>query len=152
VADGEAWVKDGRDFGNCGEMACVALHYASKIPNVLRTELFSITVTNPKFKHHSRGVDMTFGHSWALLGSDPSRINNYVVDAWAGICCKEQDYNARLRAKLDEWTDQGKQIGVTWASGAPDLVDANSDTITSLLRPDATRISVPDSIWAKLQP
>jgi hypothetical protein len=134
---GTSIVHAGRRYGNCGHMAAVAIYYARCQQHVPRDQLFMVNVFNPNY---TEGIlflqkNMTFGHSWALLGNHPrvQGVTNYVVDPWANVVCDQDDFSDELTAALNAWAGQGKRISVNWSDGKAVWTEANDAAILSLL-------------------
>jgi hypothetical protein len=132
---GTARVTGGLRYGNCGVMACVAIHFAHWQEHVPRNQLFCVTVYN---RNYTEGFgifqkNMTFGHSWALLGNHPPILGvpNYVVDPWADVVCDQANFANDLTAALNAWAGQGKRIWVNWSNGNV-WTTANDAAILSL--------------------
>jgi hypothetical protein len=151
---GRTPVEFGRDrvngvqrHGNCGAMACVAMHFATSggtpdgLGPLADTDVYLVTVTNPtmtystwKMGNHG-GKAMSFGHSWAQLGSTASG-GAFIVDPWAGVACAKADYSAALTNKLNRWHSQNKRINIGWGNGPTAVgiwTNANDASILSLL-------------------
>jgi hypothetical protein len=115
-------------------MACVSMYIASNY-GVDISDIFLMTAYNKNYKQgFFSSTYMTFGHSWALLGTDRDGM---VVDPWGGVVCKAQDYKKDLKAKLDKWFIQGKRISVNWSDGKSAWMNANDEAVLSLLQNDA---------------
>jgi len=87
---GQIRVNGGMRSGNCGIMAAVAIYFAS-LEGVLATDMWHVTATNPTTNSYAPGIwgrNMSFGHSWAKLGTDTTG-GPFVVDPWAGVVCLE---------------------------------------------------------------
>lgn len=105
-------------LGNCGEMAAVAMHIAVTDVHLNADEVSMATLTHKqtsgKFLFKTK---RSFGHTFALLGKGKND-ERWVVDPWAGECCKLSEYPQRLKAKLYNWEVEGKRIHVNLEDGA----------------------------------
>lgn len=98
-------------YGNCTEMALLACYFAAleKIEYAVMCGFASETSDhafcvvglngNPPWKC------ITDMNSWSGEGV-------WVIDPWAKICCKPQEYQVRFFQKMKYWQEKGKQIGV----------------------------------------
>src|SRR5262249_54800883 len=87
-------------YGNCGEMAFVAIYVATTI-GISSDDMILVTARNKNIKKKVgwfSSAHMEFAHSWAQLGRTPDPT--YVVDPWAGVVCKSEDYATTLKKKL----------------------------------------------------
>jgi hypothetical protein len=146
VQYGEITVRKNSPTGNCGVMACVAMHYAS-MAHVPVNEMFLVTAynqttravpLNPFDRTTWNSETMEFGHSWALLGLGTKDNPEFIVDPWAGIVCASASFEQKLKAKLDEWQGQGKRIAVNYTNSTYWL-QANHHAVRSLFGAGSTR-------------
>jgi hypothetical protein len=158
VQFGQARVNGNITYGNCGVMACVALYYATQYPaGIQQNEMWHVTATNENTRMtlttrghilmaYKMGESyMTFGHSWAVLGT--SQNGQWVVDPWAGLYCRIGEYPQRLKEQLDKWHSHGKRVNVGWKSLKLNqdfgrVMNANDDAILSLVAADAVKVGV----------
>src|SRR5262249_34466828 len=117
---GKLIVQSGGRQGNCGAMDCVAMFYAH-LAGVPLAQMWLVTAENQNTRSYTiadcaiKGCFMEFGHSWALLGTPANE--EFIVDPWAGVCCRKALYSDQLRAQLDKWHQQGKRVLVQWDVG-----------------------------------
>jgi hypothetical protein len=129
----------GWNYGNCGEMAMVAMYIAIGLQHVMPAEAVIKTATNGN-KTAFGGYTLTFGHSWLVLGQPGGQ--QYCVDAWAGVFCDADDYRNDMLHKMGIWASEGKRILVDWNN----ILDnprhywtvPTDEAVTCLLRNDAT--------------
>jgi hypothetical protein len=127
---GTEMVNAGNTAGNCGEMACVVLHFAAK-QGILPSEMWHVTAYNHTTTSLFKGR-MEFGHSWAQLGNPQSKFGAvFFADPWAGVFCLHNQYAAALKFQLDKWQRQGKRVHVNWANTSG-WMNANDSAILSL--------------------
>jgi hypothetical protein len=100
--------------GNCWEMSCVAISLLAEQPFLSKINLFVCMIDRP--------ADHVFvivggGHQFGetiqslwLNSVSPTTDETYVVDVWAGICCKPADYYAEFLAKVEKWTNRRKVV------------------------------------------
>jgi len=129
----------GSRSGNCGIMATVAMYRAQQA-GVLATDMWLVTAKNANTVHPNRaGSNMSFGHSWAQIGTIGDPNGPYIVDPWAGVCCSAAVYAATLTTHLNAWQQQGKRIAVQWDNNTnQDWMNANDPAILSLVVPGRT--------------
>lgn len=148
VQFGRDRVNSNQTYGNCGAMACVGMHFATAggTPDggapLAVTDVWLVRVENPsttypwyKINSPHKGKQMSFGHSWAQLGTTQGG-GAFIVDPWAQIACAKADFPAALKAKLNRWHSQNKRISVSWGAGDNAVgfwMNANDDCILSLL-------------------
>ncbi len=101
--------------GNCGEMACVAIHIAHVFGGVPAAKLYLKYVEGKASK-------FGFSHQFMLmtkLDDDTSQNppnatgpqhTSWVVDPWANICCRLADFATEFDAQMTHWTRVGKRI------------------------------------------
>jgi hypothetical protein len=122
--------------GNCGAMACVALHLAKEY-GVSPANMWLVNVQNRDTKGPAgfpdAGKSMSFRHSWAELGT-VNEGGPWIVDPWANICCHESHYERAFRNQAEKWNRQGKRISVGFEGGKPWWFPANDPAVLSLLR------------------
>jgi len=134
VGYGKLNVQRGSRTGNCGVMACVAMHYAS-LEGVPDNEMWLVTVTNPSTKRKGTKARLGFGHSYALLGA--GRGQEFIVDPWAGIYCAKNEYEKAMKTRMKRWHEQGKRIAVNWGDGVTEWANATDKSVLSLLNSKA---------------
>jgi hypothetical protein len=129
--------------GNCGVMAAVAMYRAQQA-GVLATDMWLVTAKNATTVHPQRaGSNMSFGHSWAQIGTVADLNGPFIVDPWAGVFCPAVAYAATLTTHLGAWQRQGKRIAVQWDNDTnQDWMNANDPAILSLVGPGRTRTAV----------
>jgi hypothetical protein len=111
-------------FGNCGEMAAVAVYIAVAIVHADPDEVEHWTLSNTQYGLLGwLGPARKFGHSFAVLGKGKD-TERWVVDPWADLCCMLDKFADMLKFKLDAWTGQGKRIaaGGSWVEPTNALV------------------------------
>jgi hypothetical protein len=97
--------------GNCGEMAILACHYAAKkgIKNA-----WVARVSRPGDHEFCLLDPPATPPAWNSLEEMTSAIGDnatcWVVDPWAGTCCKAGCYCEQFCQKMGIWTQQGKRI------------------------------------------
>jgi hypothetical protein len=133
VEYGAMLVNSNQTSGNCGEMAVVAMYFASMGP--CEPKNMALVTARNKFSWRGMFDQMKFGHSWALLGADGS--SQFVVDPWAGVACAKDDYKEQFTAKMNKWQQQGKRVLVNYESGNG-WYCANDSNILSLFSAVAT--------------
>lgn len=124
--------------GNCGEMAAVAVYIAVAEVHIPTDEVSFVTLTNT-VEGGFFSKNRSFGHSFALLGK--VKPDRWVVDPWAGVCCRLSEYTDALNIKLHNWTQQGKRI----ACHIPDghcWVEPTNDMVTGILAKSAKYLEV----------
>ncbi|SRR5258708_5777647 len=110
---GEHYLTSGITYGNCGEMAAVALRlcrlrFGPRIP-VFTAELrppgdhiFLVLSVNGR-RPSSMAINV-----YQLSREDPA--NFWVIDCWSNVACSVRDYPHRLRTKFKKWATDGKEI------------------------------------------
>lgn len=88
--------------GNCDQMAKVAVDTINASGGNARIA---------QVKGHTFGiVGGPPGYSKSKGFTGPEWADAWVVDPWAGITCKASDYPARFKARMQEWSQQGRLI------------------------------------------
>jgi hypothetical protein len=102
-------------YGNCAELAWVALYVAHQYFHVEEKYLFFLG-----FDKETGGlVKRKFNHGIAVLGNcEGSKFVGEVAfcDPWMNIACLCDDYAALASEKLKTWTRQGKRLAVAKSS------------------------------------
>jgi hypothetical protein len=138
VEFGSAQYHGGHQSGNCGAMAAVAMYRAQQA-GVAEDDMWLVTVRNMTTANpNGNGSTMTFGHSWAQIGTAANQNGPYIVDPWAGVCCSRAVYPGVLTSHLNAWQRQGKRIAVQWNNSKQDWLNANDPAILSLVGPGST--------------
>jgi hypothetical protein len=111
---GASLYNSGNTAGNCGEMALVAMFVAVNYHHVQRAEVVHVTAKNTNHKAYSFKGEITldFGHSWIEIG--PTLGVTWVVDPWADLWCRKDQFPQMMAVQLQKWTDQGKRLSVSW--------------------------------------
>lgn len=88
--------------GNCDQMAKVAVDTINASGGSARIA---------QVKGHTFGiVGGPPGYSRSKGFTGPEWADAWVVDPWAGITCKASDYPARFKARMQEWSQEGRRI------------------------------------------
>ena len=112
---GDAMRDNKNTLGNCLEMSCVAVSIASerKIPSWLAT-------TDNTADHHFCVLSDKIP-TWKnidAMGKD--QISDvWIVDVWANVWAKPQDYKQKLSEHFVAWTGKGKQVAFMVGGKAP---------------------------------
>jgi hypothetical protein len=128
--------------GNCTEMCYLAAyHFHQMAPHVPVKVVFVddpgdhvfLIAGNLPQEYHNRPYN-----SVAALTRMSAGMDSYVVDVWAGLCCRTGQYAAAFSAKMGCWTRQGKLIRFEkfWVEPAePGYLDAFLNSTFNVLAP-----------------
>lgn len=88
--------------GNCGEMACVALHIAIEKHNVPKDD-----VKYCQLEYNNAANGCSFGHTFIAI---ETQEGEWIVDPWANVCCATNEYADQMTAKMQKWNKDGKRL------------------------------------------
>lgn len=92
----------GNNAGNCGEMACVALHIAIENNHVPVND-----VKYCQLDYANAEDGRSFNHTFIAIGTEEGE---WIVDPWANVCCKTDEYADQVTAKMKKWNKEGKRL------------------------------------------
>ena len=130
--------------GNCLEMSCVALYFFSQMAPGISVMLVHIPAPGDHVFLIAGGLPPAFQqppyNQIRYLGKISAIADSWVVDVWAGICCRTSVYPAEFWHKTTRWGGQGKLVYFRgrWLNPAsPDYTVPNLITSFRLFAPDS---------------